>query len=112
MHGRKHLHVLQPMFRRDICVQLRHVIRRHKFVVEADKFKVAVRGKLRHLPVVNAVGVAHNGAYLRLAEDVFQPYDGHFFAADNVLQNRARPDGRKLVHVADENQTATAGHCF
>ncbi len=59
---------------------------------------------VRHLPSANPVRVGDDPAVRRLPEHFGEAHDRHDAALDQVLKHRARPHGRKLVHVADQNQ--------
>ena len=44
-----------------------------------------------------------------LPKNIFEPYDRHGAAADNILEDTARTYGRQLVNVANKDQAAANG---
>src|SRR5208283_3842729 len=81
-------------------------------VVPLDEMEVGTRvgtAHVWHLPPANPVRVGDDVAVRRLPEHFGQPHNWHDPALDQVLKHRARPNGRKLIHVADQNQTRADG---
>jgi hypothetical protein len=62
------------------------------------------RFSARHLPSAYAVRIGDDLAARSLPEHFGEANDWHDAAFDQVLKYRARPHGRKLVYVADQNQ--------
>ena len=58
----------------------------------------------RHQPAIDAMGVLHDPAGRRLAEDLGQPRDRQAVRGDQVGQHLPRADRRQLVDVADQKQ--------
>ena len=56
------------------------------------------------------MGVADDGALLRLAEDLRQGYGGHHAAAQQIAQHVARAHGGELIRVAHHHQAAAGPH--
>ena len=64
---------------------------------------------VRHLPPANPVRGGDDPAIRSLPEHFSESDDRHCTAFDQVSQNRARPNGWKLVYVADQNQPGVVG---
>ena len=56
---------------------------------------------VRRLSTADAVRVSDDPAVRSLPEHFHEAHDGHDPTVDQVMEHRARPDGRKLVYVAD-----------
>jgi hypothetical protein len=62
-----------------------------------------------HLPSADAVRVGDDVAVRSLPEHFGETHDWHDAALDQVPKHRARSHGRKLVYVADQNQSGAVG---
>jgi hypothetical protein len=62
--------------------------------------------KFRHLPLADQMRAGDDLAGGRLPEHFSQSNDGNHSALNQVPQCIARPNGRKLIAVADHNQTS------
>jgi hypothetical protein len=65
--------------------------------------------ELRQLSVVDAVRVGHDEALRGLPKDLVEPHHGDDAGGNHVAQDHARPHGRKLVLVADQEQPGSRG---
>src|SRR5437016_2476178 len=65
---------------------------------------------VRHLSAADAVGAGDDAAIRRLPEDFREPDGRHDAALDQIMQRRARPNGWKLVYVADQYQPGVVRH--
>ena len=59
-----------------------------------------------HLPFHNAVGVLYNHAFLRLAEDLIQPYGGQNVCLQDLPQHTAGANAGQLVGITYHNNAA------
>jgi hypothetical protein len=59
---------------------------------------------VRDLSPANPVGIGDDPAVRRLPEHFGEAHGRHHAALDQVTEHGARPHGRKLIHVADQNQ--------
>ena len=77
-------------------------------VLLLDEVKIVelLRGacQVRHLPLVDQVGVDDDRAFPGLAEDLVELDDGNGPGIDDVPEDVSRPDGGELVHVAHEDK--------
>ena len=80
-------------------------------IAAAEKKEVAAPVVKRDLLApVDPVGVDDDIRAFRLTENPVQPHAGKGLRGDDVLQHRARTHGRKLVHIAHEDQPRTDRH--
>ena len=110
-HRAEHLHVLdgiEPEPTRDAVPDhlddLRHALLRRG---DLDHEEVAVLARprhLRHLASVDPMGVDDDPALGGLPEHLGQSGDRQAARADDVSQDLPRPDGRQLIHIADQEQ--------
>ena len=81
-------------------------------VVAFDEMEIGTRigfEHVGHLPSANPVRVGDDVAARSLPEHFGEPHDWHDPALDQVPEHRARSHGRKLVYVADQNQSGAVG---
>jgi hypothetical protein len=74
-------------------------------VIPFDEVEIGIRvgsAHVGHLPSADAVRVGDDVAVRSLPEHFGEPHDWHDPALDQVLKQRARSHGRKLVYVADQ----------
>ena len=67
-------------------------------------------GQLRHLSLIDPMGIGDHPAASRLAEHLGQPHHRYCAGPDDIAQHLARPDRGKLVDVADEQQPRPLRH--
>src|ERR1700724_725331 len=65
--------------------------------------------QLRHLPSADAMRRCDDPAVRRLPEHFSEADDRHYTTFDQVPKHRPRPNRGKLVHVADQNESAGVG---
>ena len=83
------------------------------WLVPLDKMEIGIRlcsAHVRHLSSADAVCVGDDLAVRRLPEHFREAHGRHDTALDQVMRNRARTNGRKLVYVADKNQPGAVGN--
>ena len=66
--------------------------------------------KLRHLSLIDPVGIHYDEALLRLAEDFRQTHRGEHPASQHVAERRTRPHRRQLVRISHQDQPFSLGH--
>ncbi|MDP1136381.1 hypothetical protein Q6325_27360, partial [Klebsiella pneumoniae] len=66
-------------------------------VIFLQKEKITVFNiKVRHLPLVNAVGIDYNQAFPGLPENMAKPETGNAAGTDQVTENISRTNRREL----------------
>ena len=94
-----------------VAAQLHHRLHQPVRRTAAQEEKVVLRVvQFRRPAAVHRVGVADDGAGLRLAEDLCQGHRGDHAAAQQVAQHVARADRRQLVRVAHHHKAAAGAH--
>ena len=77
-------------------------------VIPFDEMEIGTRvcsARVRHLSSANAVCVDNDPTARRLPEHFGESDNWYDSALDQVLKHRARPNGWKLIHVPDQNQS-------
>ena len=116
VHGGEHLDIVDGIEAEPLWYPLGHHL--HQLVVDvlggvrADEVEIALglSRSLRHLALVDAVGVDDDLGGGRLAEDLGEPHGGHRTGTDHVRQHGTGADGRQLVHVAHQQHRAVIRH--
>ena len=111
MHGRQHLHVIHRVktkTARDMILYKIHNDLDNFFrIILPHEVKIGepvTRGsKIGDLPPVDAVGVADDLAFRRLAENFHQFHYRHGPGSNEIAKHIARPHGRKLMDVAHKD---------
>ena len=115
MHGRQHLHILQSvesLARQFLAAQRDDAPRRRLLVGHLQELEIAARSELRHAPAIDRVRVQDDRSLAALAKDFLQAHARHSARAQDVLEDGAGADGRKLVDIADEDDACALGHGF
>ena len=115
MHGRQYLHRFQSgksLARQFLAAQRDDAPRRRLLVGHLQELEIAARSELRHTPAINRVRVQDDRSLAALAKDFLQAHARHSARAQDVLEDRAGADGRKLVDIADEYDACALGHGF
>ena len=82
-------------------------------LVPLDEMEVRTRvssAHVWHLAPANAVRVDDNSAVRRLPEDFSETHNWYDVAFYQVMEHRSRPNGRKLVDIADKNESGAVGN--
>ena len=81
-------------------------------IVPLNEMEVGTRvgsPHIRHLPPANPVRIGDDVTVRCLPEHLGETHNGHDSALDQVMEHRARPNGRKLIHTRPESIPSGSG---
>ena len=117
VHRAKNLHVADRVETKPFWNSLLHQLDEHcrdlLRVIPLDEMEVGTRvssAHVRHLAPANPVRTGDDVAARSLPEYFGEPHNWYDATFDQVLKHRARPNGRKLVYVADQNESGAVGN--
>ena len=115
-HGREHLdikragmHIAGKLF----PDQKDHMLVDHLHIIPLKEKEIPAFIVQRDLlPLVDPVGVDHDIAFPRLAEDLLQLHHRESPAFDQIPQDLAWPHGGQLVHIPHQHQPGPGRYCL
>src|SRR5438445_9099440 len=112
VHRAKNLHVADRVETKPFWNSLLHQLDEHcrdlLRVIPLDEMEIGTRvcsAHVRHLSSADAVCVGDDVAARRLTEHFGESHNWYDSTLDQVLKHRAGPNGRKLIYIADQNQS-------